>query len=207
MADDTNTAAPDAPPVPEPVQTDLDLTRAGLTHDEAVQLDVTIAPHLADGTLDENMIFHGKLDAEAAHDAWEHAKDEQHAETVAANEGNVAAAHDHGINAGYDLQRAEDAGGGVVHTTIDAIEDKQYDSNQQLAHAQWEASTAHEYVADAGASAASGHYEEAATSTDTAAEHHDNAVDHTSEAVHHDDGGSASAESAAASETSGETAV
>ena len=199
MADDTTT---DAPPIPDSVQDALDLTKAGMTHDEQVQLEATLAPHLADGTLNESEIFHAQMDADAAHDAYEHAKTEQHEEAIAASAGDVAGAHDHGINAGYDLQHVEDVGGAAAHPTIDALEDKQDHSNQQLAEADWAAQTAHAYAADASANAASGHYDNAAASADTAAAHHDDAVDHTADAGHSDT--SSVAEPAAAAETSGE---
>jgi hypothetical protein len=205
MADDTITS--DAPPISETVQNAMDMTKAGLTHDESLQLEATLAPHIADGTLDESQIFHAKLDAETAHDAWEHAKDEQHQQTLAADSGNLAAAHELGVHAGYDLQKAEDAGGASVHPTIEALEDKQDHSNQQLSSAQWEASISHGYADNANANAASGNFDNAAASAETAAAHHDNAVDHATDAVHHDDVASAAPEPAAASEMSGETMV
>jgi hypothetical protein len=205
MADDTITT--DAPPISESVQYGLDMAKAGLTHDESVQLDVTLAPMIADGTLNENDIYHAQHVAEAAHAGFEDAKAEQHEEKVAADSGNLVAAHEHGVNAGYDLHKVDDNGGASAHPTIEALEDKQDHSNQQLSNAQWEAATAHGYAVDANSNAASGNYDNAVASADTAAAHHDNAVDHATDAVHHDDASSAAPEAAAASETSGETAV
>jgi hypothetical protein len=203
MADDTITT--DAPPISETVQYALDMTKAGQTNDESVQLDSMLAPKIADGTLNESDIYHGHLVAEAAHAGFEDAKAEQHQETIAADSGNLEAAHEHGINAGYDLHKVDDNGGASAHPTIEALEDKQDQSNQQLSHAQWEAAISHDYTIDANANAASGNYDNALASADTAAAHHDAAADHTSDAVHHDDGSSAAPEPAAASETSGET--
>lgn len=204
MADDTTT---DAPPIPDSVQEALDLAKAASTHDEAVQLEATLAPKVADGTLNDADVYHAQADAVAAHDAYEHAKAEQHEEALAASAGDVVGAHDHGINAGYDLQRVEDVGGAAAHPTIDALEDKQDHSNQQLAEADWAAQTAHAYAADASANAASGHYDNAAASADTAAAHHEDAVDHTADAGHADTSSVAAAEPAATAETSGETTV
>jgi hypothetical protein len=204
MADDTTT---DAPPIPDSVQEALDLAKAASTHDEATQLDATLAPKVADGTLNEADVYHAQADAVAAHDAWEHAKSLQHEEAIAASAGDVAHAIDLGINAGYDLQLAEDKGGAAAHPTIDALEDKQDHSVHELVHAQWEGATAHEYAADASGNAASGNYDNAAASGDTAAAHHDASMDHIADAGHSDTSSVAAAEPAAASETSGETTV
>ena len=197
--------ATETPVVDDKAQEALDLAKAVSTHDESVQLESTLAPKVADGTLNEADVYHAQRDAVASHDAYEHAKVEQHEESKAAHEGDIAGAREHGTNAGYDLHKVEDTGGEAAHPTITALEDKQYDSNQQLASADWSAQTAHGYAVDASANAASGNYDHAATSADTAASHEAAAVDHTADAVHADTSSSV-AEPAAAAETSGETA-
>ena len=204
MAADTTTT--ETPLVPDEVQQTLDMTKAGLTRDEAVQFEATLAPKLADGTIEADDIFDAQFDAVAAHDSYEHAKSEQHEEALAASAGDYAKAAEHAVNAGYDLHRVDDLGGAAAHPTIDALEDKQDHSVQSLGYAAWQAATAQEYAADASANAATGHYDAAATSADTAAAHHDDAAASASDAGHHtDSSSSAEAEPASAAETSGET--
>jgi len=199
-------AVTETPVVDEKAQEALDLAKAHSTHDEAVQLEATLAPKQADGSMNEADVYHAQSAAETAHNAYEHAKQEQHLESEAVHSGDITGAREHGVNAGYDLQKVEDSGGASVHTTINALEDKQHESNQQLAAADWSAQTAHAYSADASANAASGDYDHAATSAATASGHEATAVDHTNDAVHTDTT-SPAAEPAAAAETSGETAV
>ncbi len=142
----------------------------------------------------------------AAHDAYEHAKAEQHEEALAAREGDYAKAEEHGVNAGYDLHRVEDLGGASAHPTIEALEDKQDHSVQALGYARAKYETAHAYAVDASANADTGHVDAAAHCGATAEAHHDSADAHASDAGHSADTTSpAAAEPAAAAETSGET--
>lgn len=194
---DTNSS--DAVSIPNDVTDYLELTKAGLSNDEAAQFEAVLAPHVTDGSLDENQVFDAKMDAEAAHDAMERAHESQHEQALAVESGDYAAARDHASDAAWDLKVADDHGGEASHPTIDAQQYQEGHEVMALDSAAWEQSTAAEYAHDAQANAAVGDYDHAAASADVAASHADTA---TSYADAGDHGGSVatsgSAESAGA---------
>ena len=198
MADDQTST--DAPPIPSDVQWALDETKAGLTKDEATQLDVTLAPQVADGTLNETQIYEAKLDAVAAHDHIERATEAQHEQAHNAEAGNLTGARDNASNAEWELREADNLGAGAAHPTIDAQQDQQHHETVALDSGAWEQSTAAGYQADAAAHAAVGDFDHATASADVADSHAQVATDYAAAGDH-----GASAAAPAAAETSGET--
>ena len=196
MADTTSS---DASVIPGDVTDYLELTKAGLSSDEATQFEAVLAPHIADGSLDENQVFDAKMDAEAAHDAMERAHDAQHEQALAVERGDFEAAHEHANDAAWDLRVADEHGGEAAHPTIDAQQYEQQHEVASLDSAAWEQSTAAVYEHDAQANAAVGDYDHAAASADVAAAHIDTAASYADTGDH---GGSiatsGSAESAGA---------
>jgi hypothetical protein len=191
---DTNSS--DAAAIPTDVTDYLENTRVVLSSDEATQFEAVLAPHVADGTLDENQVYEAKLDAEATHDAMERAHESQHEQALAAENGDYAAARDHASDAAWDLRVADEHGGEAAHPTIDAQQYQEGHEIMALDSAAWEQSTAAGYEHDAQANAAVGDYDHAAASADVAAAHVDTA---TSYADAGDHGGSVATTGAAES--------
>ncbi len=166
----------DAAAIPTDVTDYLDLTKAGLSSDEATQFEAVLAPHIADGSLDDMQVFEAKMDAEASHDAMERAHESQHEQALAAESGDYAAAREHANDAAWDLRVADEHGGEAAHPTIDAQQYQEQHEVASLDSAAWEQSTAAVYEHDAQANAAVGDYDHAAASADVAAAHVDTAA-------------------------------
>lgn len=160
------------------IQDALDLETAGLSKEEAEQVTVTLADELAAGTLTEDEIYDAKLDAQAADDALDSAREARHEQAEAVEAGDFARAGELARNAEYDLKVADELGAEASHPTIDAQLDRQYDETQALASARTESETAAVYADDAAAHAAVGDYSHADQSAATAEAHADSAVVH-----------------------------
>ena len=199
MADTDSGTNPAA--LSDDVTTYLDLTKAGLSSDEATQFEAVLAPHIADGTLNEDQIFEAKMDSESAHDAIESAHAAQHEQALAAERGDFDAARDHASDAAWDLKVADDHGAEAAHPTIDAQQYQEQHEVAALDSAAWEQSTAASYAHDAEASAAVGDYDHAAASADVAVGHAETAASYGDAGDH---GGSVAA-SAGPAESAGET--
>ncbi len=160
------------------VQDALDLEVAGLSKEEAEQVTVTVADDLAAGTLTEEEIFDAKLDAQAADDALESAREARHEQAVAVESGDYEKAEEMAKLAEYDLKEADDRGAEAAHPTIDAQQDTQYDEVKALENASDEQETANMNADSAASYAAEGDYAHAEQYADTAASHADAADAH-----------------------------
>lgn len=172
MAEELNAAAT----LSDSMQYDVDIARASLNHDEQVQFDAAVAAHAADGTLDDNAIFHAQQDALQSQASLDHARETQHEQAEAAERGDLRAARELSHDAEYDLRVAEDHGADAAHPTLDAQQDHQYADTQALDHGAREQDTAAVYQADADAHAASGDLAHAAYAEDAAIAHADTAA-------------------------------
>ncbi len=155
------------------IQDALDLEVAGLSKTEAEQVTVTVADDLAAGTLTEMEIFDAKLDAQAADDALESARETRLEQAQAVESGDFEKAEDLARVAEYDLKEADERGAEAAHPTIDAQQDRQYDEVRALENASDNQETAVAYADAAADYAAEGdfaHADQLAASADAHAE-------------------------------------
>ncbi len=162
---------------------------AHLSHDLEVQIDslsdegqaqvydAIEAASDAGGAVEVEDVHAAVADAQEADVHREAAVEHQHAQAEAADRGDYAAAHEHAVAAGYEIEAVADLGG-EDHTIEQAHE------IQHLDQAQWEQDTAHEHAVTAEDYAAHGDLATADTYAGLAAGHAETAAYHGGEGDH-----------------------